>query len=109
MGQDPAQDETPAPLVSVAGQSNRVESALGSTKASTLFPTQLKISEDVIDEEASESSYATTEITAETEGALRIPAIPEQGQEAGTSYAPTAGQPFRSRAKQSGVESIGSE
>ena len=58
---------------------------MGSTKATTLDAAlldivQQELSEETVDSEASESSYATTEITAENEGELRVPPLPENGR-----------------------------
>lgn len=79
------QDEKPALLPSAAGPSHQFQSSLGSTTASTLDPAQLMVSKDVPqdaldDDQATESSYATTEITSENEGALKVPPIPEEGE-----------------------------
>ena len=58
---------------------------MGSTKATTLDAALLDVvqqepSEETVDSEASESSYATTEITAENEGELLVPPLPENGR-----------------------------
>ena len=66
--------------------SYQLQSSLGSTKASTLDPDKVvilyeKATEDVVEDQATDSSYATTEVAAEGEGALRIPPIPDEGEE----------------------------
>ena len=85
MKQTSPQNQGPALLASVAGPSFTLQSSLGSTKASTLDPTQLLAPKEVAhhemtDDQVSESSYATTEIIAENEGALKVPPIPEEAE-----------------------------
>ena len=78
------QGENVNPLPTVADAPDQRESTMGSTKATTLDAALLNAvqqepSEATVDSEASESSYATTEITAENEGELRVPPLPENG------------------------------
>ena len=74
-------DEKPVQLESLAASTNPLKSTIGSTKATTLDAAQLRMPEEVtVQGDVSESSYATTEITAENEGALQIPPIPESGK-----------------------------
>ena len=66
--------------------SYQLQSSLGSTKASTLDPEKVMIlkdqaTEDIAEDQATDSSYATTEVVDEGEGVLKVPPIPEQGEE----------------------------
>lgn len=63
-------------------------STLGSTKATTLDVAQLKTPIAVVDEEPIETSYATTEITAENEGDLRVPEMSDVGNGGGEFECP---------------------
>ena len=72
--------DRPVILQKPATPSHQSQSTLDSTEASTFDPGTLRIGEEDVEEEASESSYASTEITAEGEGALKVPPIPEQGE-----------------------------
>ena len=85
LGQPSVQREDANPLPTVIDAPDRRESTLGSTKATTLDAALLEAvqqepSGTTVDGEASESSDATTEITAETEGELRIPPLPNEGK-----------------------------
>lgn len=79
------QREGANPLPTVVDAPDQRESTLGSTKATTLDAALLEAVQQessgaILDSEASESSYATTEITAETEGELSIPPLPDEGK-----------------------------
>lgn len=79
-------DREKPPSESRVSPSYQLQSSLGSTKASTLDPDKVMIlngqaSEDMIEDQATNSSYATTEVAAEGEEALKIPPIPEAGEE----------------------------
>ena len=75
-------NEEPVILRDVASRSQQPQSTLGSTEASAFDPIKFRQIDatETVEEEASESSYASTEITAENEGHLKIPPIPEQGE-----------------------------
>ncbi|KAL8792355.1 MAG: hypothetical protein Q9195_005058 [Heterodermia aff. obscurata] len=79
------QEENTNPLPTVVDAPDRRASTMGSTKATTvdaalLEDVQQEFSGPKVDSEASESSYPTTEITAETEGELSVPTLPDEGK-----------------------------
>ena len=90
-----------APTSSTAASTIQAQSTLGSTTPSTLNKTEVNVDDELTRDETTESSYATTEIKEEDEGALEVPALPKEGESGREFLCPYCWtiQQFRGKAK----------